>query len=74
MTYFISKQRVSIRDGNPIKNARRRLIKSVDCDSESDARQIFELECSNQFDKLYRYELTTGQWKHIAYCQEGIVK
>lgn len=73
MTYFISKQRVSIKTGQVIKNARRRLIKSIDSDSEQNAREIFELEYSNEFDKTYRYELTDGQWRHICYMQEGVI-
>lgn len=73
MTYFISKQRVSIKTGQVIKNARRRLIKSIDSDSEQNAREMFELEYSNEFDKTHRYELTDGQWRHICYMQEGVI-
>lgn len=75
MIYFISRQRVSIKTCEIIKNARRRLLTSIEASSDDNARRKFELEFgdSSETDITHRYELTDGKWRHICYMQEGII-
>lgn len=71
MKYFVSKQRVSVRDGFPIKNARRRLVGNIEAPSVKDAEELFSLFYADMNDDKHRFELTDGQWNHIAYIQQG---
>lgn len=75
MIYFISRQRVSINTGQVIKNARRRMLASIEASSDEIAIERFEFEFgdSSETDVTHRYELTDGQWRHICYMQEGVV-
>lgn len=73
MIYFVSRQRVSIKDGQLIKNARRRMLGNIIADCPEEAVQKFIEGYSDLHDDKFRYELTTGQWQHIAYIQQGEV-
>ena len=73
MIYFVSRQRVSIKDGNIIKNARRRKVGDIIAKDQEAAIYQFQELYSDVNDGKFRYELTNGQWQHIAYLQQGVI-
>lgn len=73
MIYFVSRQRVSIKDGNIIKNARRRKAGDIEAKDQEAAIYLFQKFYSDVNDVKFRYELTDGQWQHIAYLQQGVI-
>lgn len=69
MTYRIAKQKLN-KEGNIIKNARRKICANFTCLDSLAALGDFKVFLVNSGNKEFRYELVEAlRWRHMAYGQ-----
>ena len=64
MIYIVAAKKLNVR-GEPIKNAKRKIVFKIETDSIATARLKLQEYIVEEGDYKHRYELLTGNWKPI---------
>lgn len=62
MIYIVAAKKLNVR-GEPIKNAKRKIVLKIETDSIAIARFKLQKYIVEEGDYKHRYELLTGNWK-----------
>ena len=62
MIYIVAAKKLNVR-GEPIKNAKRKIVLKIEADSIGIARTKLQEYIVEEGDCKHRYELLTGNWK-----------